>query len=197
VNTEKKRNTPDLATIRKLAAANSTQALLLLLVWVAAPAALGQSTDSGYRLGPGDKINISVFGEPDLSMEFRLSDTGKLNYPFLGEIKVEGLSVAELEQAITRGLKGPYLVNPEVTVSIAEYRPFFLSGEVAKPGGIPYQPRLTVERAIALGGGFTERAARNKIEVIRADDPTKTAVSVKLSDPVFPGDIITVNQSFF
>ena len=181
----------------KIQAGGNRAPALLLLVWFVATAALGQSTDSGYRLGPGDQIIISVFGEADLSMNFRLNDTGRLNYPFLGEINVEGLSVAELEQLITRGLKGPYLVNPEVTVSIGEYRPFFLNGEVTKPGGIPYQPRLTVERAVSLGGGFTERASRNKIEVIRADDPTETAVPVKLSDPVFPGDIITVKQGLF
>ena len=168
-----------------------------LLMWLAAAAAFAQPTDSDYRLGPGDQIIITVFGEEDLSMDFRLNDNGRLNYPFLGEIVVEGLTVAELEQLITRGLKDTYLLNPAVTVSIAEYRPFFLNGEVRKPGGIPYQPKLTVERAIALGGGFTERASRSKIEVIRASDPTHEPVRVKLSDPVFPGDIITVKQSFF
>ena len=159
--------------------------------------AFAQPADSDYRLGPGDEIIIKVFGEDDLSMDFRLNDTGRLNYPFLGEIVVEGLTVAELEQLITRGLKDSYVLDPAVTVSIAEYRPFFLNGEVRQPGGIPYQPKLTVERAIALGGGFTERASRSKIEVIRASDPTHEAVRVKLSDPVFPGDIITVKQSFF
>ena len=126
-------------------------------------------------LGPGDQIIITVFGEEDLSMDFRLNDSGRLNYPLLGEIVVEGVTVAELEQLITRGLKDTYLLNPAVTVSIAEYRPFFLNGEVRQPGGIPYQPKLTVERAIALGGGFTERASRSKIEVIRASDPTHAA----------------------
>ena len=125
------------------------------------------------------------------------NDTGRLNSPFLGELVVQGLTVAELEQLITRGLKDSYLRDPAVTVSIAEYRPFFLYGEVQKPGGIPYQPRLTVERAIALGGGFTERASRSKIEVVRASDPKHKAVRVELSDPVFPGDVITVKQSFF
>src|SRR5256714_10039240 len=137
---------------------------LMLFLWLAAAAALAQPTDSGYRLGPGDRIIIKVFGEEDLSMDFRLNDTGRLNYPFLGELVVQGLTVAELEQRITRGLRDSYLRNPAVTVSIAEYRPFFLYGEVQKPGGIPYQPRLTVERAIALGGGVTERASRSKIE---------------------------------
>ncbi len=170
---------------------------LLLFLWLAAAAAFAQSTDSAYRLGPGDRIIIKVFGEEDLSMDVRLNDTGRLNYPFLGELVVQGLTVAELEQRITHGLKGAYLRDPAVTVSIAEYRPFFLYGEVQKPGGIPYQPKLTVERAIALGGGFTERASRTKIEVVRASDPKHKAVPVELSDPVFPGDVITVKQSFF
>jgi polysaccharide export outer membrane protein len=171
--------------------------IFFLLIWLASAAAFAQPTDNDYRLGAGDQIIINVFGEPDLSMDFRLNDTGRLNYPFLGEIVVEGLTVAELEQSITRGLKDTYLLDPAVTVSIAEYRPFFLHGEVQKPGGIPYQPKLTVERAIALGGGFTERASRSKIEVIRASDPARGPVRVELSDPVFPGDIITVKQSFF
>ncbi|MGH8865657.1 MAG: polysaccharide biosynthesis/export family protein, partial [Burkholderiales bacterium] len=109
------------------------------MLWVAAAAALAQSADSDYRLGPGDQIVIQVFGEPDLSMNLRLNDSGRLNYPFLGEVVVEGLTVAELEQRLTSGLKGSYLLDPAVTVSIAEYRPFFLNGEVNRPGGIPYQ----------------------------------------------------------
>ena len=171
--------------------------IVLFLVWLAAAAAFAQPADSDYRLGPGDRIVIKVFGEEDLSMDFRLNDTGRLNYPLLGEIVVEDRTLAELEQVITSGLKDTYLLNPAVTVSIAEYRPFFLSGEVQKPGGIPYQPKLTVERAIALGGGFTERASRSKIEVVRASDPKHKAVPVVFSDPVYPGDIITVKQSFF
>jgi protein involved in polysaccharide export with SLBB domain len=170
---------------------------LMLFLWLAAVAAPAQPTDSDYRLGPGDRIIIKVFGEQDLSMDFRLNDTGRLNYPFLGELVVQGHTVAELEQTITRGLKDSYLRDPAVTVSIAEYRPFFLYGEVQKPGGIPYQPKLTVEGAIALGGGFTERASHSKIEVVRAGDPQHKAVRVELSAPVFPGDIITVKQSFF
>lgn len=170
----------------------------MLLLWLAsAAAALAQPADSIYRLGPGDRIIIKVFGEEDLSMDFRLSDSGRLNYPFLGDLMVQGLTVTELEQLITSGLKGSYLREPAVTVSIAEYRPFFVYGEVMKPGGIPFQPKLTIERAIALAGGFTERASHSKIELVRASDPQHKPVRVELSDSVFPGDIITVKQSFF
>ena len=170
---------------------------LVLLLWLAATAALAQPTDGDYRLGPGDRIIIKVFGEEDLSMDVRLNDSGRLNYPFLGELVVQGRTAAELERLITRGLKGSYLRDPTVTVLIAEYRPFFVNGEVQRPGGFPYQPRLTVEQAIALGGGFTQRGSHSRIEVIRASDPQHKAVRVELTDPVFPGDIITVKQSLF
>lgn len=171
--------------------------MLLLGAFSSASSAFAEADAGVYKLGPGDQIIITVFGEDDLSMNFRLNDTGTLNYPFLGELKVKGLTVAELEQLITQGLKGPYLVNPDVTVSIAEYRAFFVNGEVKKPGGFPYQPGLTLEKAVALAGGFTERASRSKIEVIRAGDPGAKAERIELSAPVFPGDVITVQQSFF
>lgn len=155
------------------------------------------TSPDAYKLGPGDQILINVFGEADLSMDFRLNDTGMLHYPFLGQLKVAGLSVTELEQLITRGLEGPYLVNPDVTVSIREYRSFYLHGEVKQPGGIPYQPGLTLQKAVALAGGFTERASENKSTVIRASDADQIPRIIKLNDPVHPGDVITVRQSFF
>jgi polysaccharide biosynthesis/export protein VpsN len=170
---------------------------LVLPLWLAVAGAIAQPTDSDYRLGPGDRIIIKVFGEEDLSMDVRLNDTGRLNYPFLGELTVQGLTVTGLEQLITRGLKGSYLRDPTVTVLIAEYRPFFVNGEVQKPGAFPYQPKLTIEQAIALGGGFTPRGSHSRIEVIRASDPHHKAVRVELTDPVFPGDIVTVKQSIF
>ena len=147
-----------------------------------------------YKLGPGDQIFINVFGEDDLSMDFMLNDSGTLNYPFLGELKVEGLSVVELERLLTRGLKGSFLVDPDVTVSIKQYRPFYLNGEVGAPGGVPYQPGLTLERAISLGGGFTYRAAKNKVMVLRAADPNAVAQPIKPNDPVYPGDLIIVSE---
>ncbi len=173
----------------------AAMALLCLITVVAMADTL--TRPDAYKLGPGDQILINVFGEEDLSMDFRLNDTGTLNYPFLGELTVEGLSVTELEHLITRGLKGPYLVNPDITVSIKEYRPFYLHGEVKQPGGIPYQPGLTLEKAIALGGGFTERASKKKITVICAGDTDPIAKPIKLNDLVYAGEVITVPQRFF
>ena len=166
--------------------------LLMLLTSIAAAQ---QATR--YALAPGDQVAISVFDEPDLSVEFTLSDNGVLNYPLLGEIRVAGLTMPELEKRIADGLRGDYLIDPDVTVSMTQYRPFYLNGEVNRPGGYPYQPGLTLEKALALAGGLSPRAARKKIEVKRASDSSGATEIIKMSDPVHAGDVITVPQSFF
>jgi polysaccharide biosynthesis/export protein VpsN len=153
---------------------------------------------STYRLGSGDMISIRVLGEDDLKREkIRLSDAGTLSFPVLGEIRVRGMTVGALEEFITNQLKGRYLLDPKVTVSIEEYRNFFVNGLVEKPGGYQFVPGLTVRKAVSIAGGFKERAARDKINIIRDDDPTQTARRVDLNSPVMPGDILTIEESFF
>ncbi|MEW6996640.1 polysaccharide biosynthesis/export family protein [Colwelliaceae bacterium BS250] len=150
-----------------------------------------------YRLDTGDTISITVFGQDDLSKQTLISDSGKMTYPFLGEINVRGLTEIELEHLIHKGLEGDYLVNPNVSVAIVKYRPFFIAGEVKKAGGYPYQPGLTIGKSIALAGGLTERASLDKIYIIRANDKSQTPTLVKLNTPIGPGDIISIKQSFF
>ena len=159
---------------------------------------------AGYTLGAGDLINISVYDEDDLSLEVRIGLSGQISYPLLGDVAVSGLSPKQLEMKLVEGLKGPYLVDPSVTVSIKEYRPFYVIGEVKKPGGYPFHPGLTVDKAISISGGFTERASRSKIFVVhdsgdgaqqRQEDDEKK--QVKLFDVIQPGDVITIDQSFF
>jgi len=153
---------------------------------------------SVYKLGVGDVISVQVIGEDDLKREkIRLSDAGTLSFPYLGEIRVRGLTVGALEEFITKGLKGRYLLNPQVTVTIHEYRNFFVNGQVDKPGGYAFVPGLTVRKAISMAGGFKERASKEKINVIREDDVKGLPQRVQLEAPVQPGDIITVEESFF
>jgi polysaccharide biosynthesis/export protein VpsN len=169
------------------------------LALMAASTAHAQSDGiSNYRLGSGDVITIQVLGEEDLKREkIRLSDAATISYPILGEIKLYGKTVGELETLIRDGLKGRYLVNPQVTVTIVEYRNFFINGQVEKPGGYPFIPGLTVRKAVSLAGGFKERASKDKIYVIRDDDKTQTQKRVDQNAVVHPGDIITVEESFF
>jgi polysaccharide export outer membrane protein len=178
--------------------------LLFAGLWALSFASLAQNSAtvdkllSSYRLGSGDVVSIRVLGEDDLKREkIRLSDAGTISFPMIGEIKVLGRRVAELEGLIADGLRGRYLLNPVVSVTIEEYRPFFVNGQVEKPGAYPFQPGLTIPKAVSLAGGFKERASKEKIFVIREDDKTQTPVKVTPSTLVSPGDIITVEESFF
>ncbi len=173
--------------------------LLLLLVMTTAlgpaPAAAADSL-SGYLLSSGDKVRIAVFGEPDLSVSERVSDRGTISYPLLGEIKAAGLSASDLERLITSRLKGPYLVDPKVTVSVEEYREFFVMGQVNRPGSYPYAPGLTVRKAVSIAGGFTERASRGKIFLVSEKSPQEER-KVSENDAIGPGDTVVVKESFF
>ncbi len=161
-------------------------------------AASKAGTLSKYRLSTGDVISITVYGEDDLKREkVRLTDAGTISYPVLGEIQVRGKTVGELEKIITDGLRGTYLVNPRVAVTIDEYRPYFINGQVTNNGSFPYQPGLTVRKAVSVAGGFKERASLGKITIVRDGDPTNTPVKADLNTQVHPGDIITVGESFF
>ncbi len=152
---------------------------------------------SDYRLGAGDQLQIRVFGEDDLSFKERLSDAGTISYPFLGELQVLGLRLGELEALITRGLKGPYLVNPSVNVTILEYRQFYINGEVKKAGGYAFRPGLTMRKAVAVAGGYSERAARGQVFVLRDRSSSEKPRPMGLNTLVMPGDIINVEESFF
>jgi len=158
------------------------------------------AAETRYELGAGDLISISVYDEEDLSLEVRIGLSGDITYPLLGDIRVGGLSPKELENKLVEGLKGPYLIDPSVTVSVVEYRPFYVTGEVEKPGSYAFHPGLTVDKAISIAGGFTERASKSRVYALHDDaDPADedAKVQVKLIDVVRPGDVITVEQSFF
>ena len=168
--------------------------VLLLSLWVLSSSA----QDDDYQLNSGDAVRIHVYGEPDLSFESLLiGHNGRISYPFLGELKVSGKTAAQLQQAITDGLKPDYLVDPRISVSIVRYRPFFVNGEVKKPGGVEFQPGLTLRKAISLAGGFTERANKKQVQVIADDDPERKEQLVGLDYRVRPGDIFTVKDTFF
>lgn len=179
--------------------------LALLLTACSSPAPIDEVAETAaasasaepYRLSAGDVISIRVHGEDDLTRErIRLSDAGTITLPF-GYLDPRGRTVAELQQAITDGLRGRFLVNPRVSVSIEEYRPFFIQGQIERPGGYPYQPGLNVRKAVSLAGGFKERASLTKILVVRESDRTNQPARVTLNSPVAPGDTIIVEESFF
>jgi protein involved in polysaccharide export with SLBB domain len=154
---------------------------------------------SNYRLGAGDLISIKVFGEEDFSITAHLSETGTISYPFLGELALAGLTIKDIEDIITTGLKGGYLVNPKVTVTVLEYRQVFVNGEAKNPGGYAFVPGLTVNKVISLAGGFTEMADDEKFFIIRNGNKNSMPLCANLKTYVRPGDTILIKpyQKFF
>lgn len=150
----------------------------------------------GYRLDAGDTVNIVVYGEPEMTMKFILDKTGTINFPYIGPLVLKGKTPEQVSNELTTRLRGDYLQNPMVTVSIAEFRKFYLSGEVKTPNGFAYEPGLTVEKAIALGGGFTDRADRKDIS-IRLAGSNELLSNVDIRHSVHPGDIVIIGMGFF
>ena len=149
---------------------------------------------AGYRLGPGDQIRLTVFRHEDLSGEFEVDGEGFFAMPLVGEILTAGLTARQLENEIEIRLKGGgYLVDPQVSVEVLNYRPFYIIGEVNNPGSYQYVNGMNVINAVALAGGFTYRADQDDI----IDHPRRlerAARSTPSSDTaVLPGDIIEVH----
>lgn len=170
--------------------------LIIFILLTVAALNSAAAVEETYTLGPGDKIVIKVYGESDLTLETQLTDSGSINYPFLGLLDVRGLTIKQVENLVYDGLKGDYLIEPNVFVGIVEYRPFYIHGEVKKPGGYPYQPGMTVNQAVALAGGLTERASREKIFVSREGTKSESTLS-SLNTKINAGDTITIEQRFF
>jgi polysaccharide biosynthesis/export protein VpsN len=173
--------------------------LMFILQFVPLLTAHADGNLSRYRIGSGDMVEISVFNEEELTTKSRLSDTGSISFPLLGEVKISGMTIGEMEAHVVSLLKGEdkYLIDPKVTVSIIEYRQIFVTGEVEKPGSYDYIPGLTVRKAISIAGGMTRRASEDKIYIINDTDPSEQQNRVSLKDLVQAGDTITVDESFF
>ena len=167
---------------------------VLLLVFICASFSCGASD---YVLGPGDKIHIVVYGEADLTTDVKIDKSGFISFPFLDDIQVIGLSTKNLENVITKGLLGDYLVDPQVSVYIAMYRPFFIHGQVKRPGGYPYQDDLTLDKAIALAGGLSNRASTSEWKITRVENGSKVTLTGNVTTAIRPDDIIKIEQSFF
>ncbi|WGF88903.1 polysaccharide biosynthesis/export family protein [Marinivivus vitaminiproducens] len=151
---------------------------------------------NAYKLGPGDQVRITVFGNEDLSGEFTIDGQGNLALPLVGAINAGGSSPRELENTIRTSLADGYVVNPQVAIEVLTYRPFYILGEVNNPGSYPYVNGMTVIQAAAVAGGFTYRAAESSITLTRGGTNGSTAV-VEPETSVIPGDIIRVPERFF
>jgi protein involved in polysaccharide export with SLBB domain len=170
---------------------------LALLVLLAGTNPATAQAKNNYTMGAGDEVRVTVFGHEDLSGKFQVDGSGVISLPLIGNIAVGGITVRDAEAVIANKLKPDYLKNPRVNVEVLNYRPFYIIGEVKKPGSYPFVNGMTVINAVALGGGYTYRARENNIFITRAKDQSKVKQKATHDTLVLPGDVIEVPERFF
>jgi len=155
------------------------------------------NADAPYTLASGDRLRILVFGQDSLSNSYSVDGAGRISVPLVGLVPAEGMTTAGLEKAIESRLRAGYLRDPKVSVEVESYRPFYVLGEVTTAGQYPFVNGLTVQKAIAIAGGFAPRAAKWTVDLTRVIDGVPATATVPLTYPVKPGDTVTVRERFF
>lgn len=167
----------------------------------AAPADVSETvsvSSPGYELGNGDRLRVTVFDEPGLSGEFQVDGTGQVSLPLVGEISVAGKSVREFQLEFERQLREDgFLVNPRVAAEVINFRPYYILGEVSRPGEYPYTDALTVMNAVATAQGFTYRANKRTVFIRKAGATSEEAVRLTPTLRVEPGDTIRIAERLF
>jgi len=162
------------------------------------PGAPAPTSTSAMKLQPGDKLKITVFGEDKLSGDYEVDPSGAVSLPLAGTVQAAGLSKPELEQLLTKKFASEkYLRNPKVTVDISSFRPFYVLGEVEKPGEYPYKSGLNVMSAIAVAGGNTYRSSTSHVLIQRAGEQGFREFPLAPTIPVYPGDLVRVPERYF
>jgi len=150
-----------------------------------------------YLLGPGDALQVTVFGEEDLSGPLRVNDSGAVSMPLIGPVQASGLTVQDLQHKLIELLNMKAVKSPDVTVQITEYRPFFILGEVKNPGSYSYVPDMTVLTAVAIAGGYTFRASEDEVSVTRKSEGAAHEAQASRNSRILPGDVVYVFERHF
>jgi protein involved in polysaccharide export with SLBB domain len=152
---------------------------------------------TAYTLGSSDRLRVTVFGHPALSGEFEVDGSGAVSLPLIGQQKALGLTTKQLEESITTTLATGYILNPRVSAEVINYRPFYILGEVGRPGEYPYTSGLTVQNAVAAAGGFTYRANKRIIYIKSMDSDREIPYDLTPGTVVKPGDTLRVGERIF
>jgi protein involved in polysaccharide export with SLBB domain len=156
------------------------------------------SIEETYRLGSGDRLKITVFGENELTGEYAVNPSGVIDFPLIGEVNARGLSLRDFERDLTKRLKSGYLKDPKISIEVLNFRPFFITGEVRSSGQYPYKAGLTVPEAVAIAGGYTYRAHTRTIVIRRFGQEAEQDIPLQGGRIlVYPGDQLRVKERFF
>jgi polysaccharide export outer membrane protein len=162
-----------------------------------AAAPIAATYDAAYRLDAGDKLRVVIYGQDGLTNTYAIDAGGSITMPLIGSVPARGRTPAELAAAIAAKLRTGYIRDPSVAVEIDAYRPFFILGEVAAPGQYPYVPNMSVESAVAIAGGFSPRARRDRVTLTHTGGSESMRVVVPLGTAVSPGDTVLVGERWF
>jgi polysaccharide export outer membrane protein len=165
------------------------------VAYAAAP--MPPAHDAAYRLDAGDKLRVVVYGQEGLTNTYAIDAGGSITMPLIGAVPARGRTPAGLASAISAKLRNGYIREPSVAVEIEAYRPFFILGEVAAPGQYPYVPNMSVETAVAIAGGFSPRALRDRVTLTHTDHSGSSRFVVPLGTALGPGDTILVGERWF
>jgi polysaccharide export outer membrane protein len=161
------------------------------------PVPMPVAYDAAYRLDAGDRLRIVVYGQEGLTNTYAIDAGGSITMPLIGAVRARGLTPAGLASEISGKLRNGYIRDPSVAVEIEAYRPFFILGEVAAPGQYPYVPNMSVESAVAIAGGFSPRAKRDRVTLTHTDAGGSMRTVVPLGTPISPGDTVLVGERWF
>lgn len=153
--------------------------------------------DESSRLNIGDTVKITTYGHEDLSGEFAIESNGNISMPLIGAVKAMGKTQKQLENEVRQKLASGFLVDPKVSIEVANYRQFYIVGEVDEPGAYDYVPSLNVIKAIAIAGGFTRRAVDDEFVIVRTKTGKEEKMAANEETVVLPGDTIRVEERFF
>jgi polysaccharide export outer membrane protein len=153
--------------------------------------------DTAYRLDAGDRLRVVVYGQEGLTNTYAIDAGGAITMPLIGAVPARGRTPAGLAGDISAKLRNGFIRDPSVAVEIESYRPFFILGEVAAPGQYPYVPNMSVESAVAIAGGFSPRAQRDRVTLTHPDGAASSRLVVPLGTAVGPGDTVLVGERWF
>jgi polysaccharide biosynthesis/export protein len=152
---------------------------------------------AGYRIGAGDRLSVRVAGEADLTGEYIVDPSGLISLPYVQGLKAAGLTSAEVERHLKTRLQSGYLRNPQVSVQVVSLRPFYILGEVNTAGNFPYQPGITVQNAVAIAGGYGNRADKGPVLLTRRTANGTSTYKVPVTTQLYPGDIVYIRERWF
>ena len=153
--------------------------------------------DAPYRLDAGDKLRVVVYGQEGLTNTYSISASGAITMPLIGAVPARGRTPQGLASDIGARLRNGYIREPSVAVEVEAYRPFFILGEVQAPGQYPYVPNMTAESAVAIAGGFSPRARKDRVTITHTDAAGTSRIVAPPGTPIRPGDTVLVGERWF